>query len=97
MSAIQKEPGVVSLNQDDPEKVDDESEKKKRVYKDFGHENDGPTSLCQSLFTRFSASLTIIFRGSCRYEHSSYHHKPIFLMSSLSHAIDRIKGGGLVR
>ena len=50
-----------------------------------------------SFYTRFSVSLTIIFRGSCRYEHSSYRHNPIFLMSSLSHVIDRIKGGGLVR
>ena len=46
MSAIEKEPGLASPNQEgDPEK-NNEGEKKKRVYKDFGHENDGPTSLC---------------------------------------------------
>ena len=91
MSDIQNEPDV-----GDPEKINQvDEEKTKRVYKDFGHENDGPTSL--SLFTRFLASLTIIFRGSCRYEYSSYRHKLKILMSSLSHVIDRIKGGGLVR
>lgn len=51
MSA-EKEPGA-SLNQvnGDPEKKnkEDEPETKKRVYKDFGHENDGPTSPCLCL------------------------------------------------
>jgi hypothetical protein len=47
MSA-QEEPGV-SLNQvnGDPEKENkDVPETKKREYKEFGHENDGPTSMC---------------------------------------------------
>ena len=93
MSAVQKEPDNQAGG--DPEK-NNEGETKKRVYKDFGHENDGPTSLCLCL-SGFQGSLTIIFRGSCRYEHSSYCRKPLFLMSSLSHVIDRIKGGGFVR
>lgn len=47
MSAVQKEPDVV--NDGDPEKNDEDDEKKKRVYKDFGHETDGPTSMCLRL------------------------------------------------
>ena len=49
MSAVDKEP--VNQVNGDPEKKDteDESETKKRVYKDFGHENEGPTSLCLCL------------------------------------------------
>src|SRR5271155_3879699 len=46
----------------DPEKTDpekNEPEKKKREYKDFGHEQEGPTSPC-FLFTG-SASLTFFF------------------------------------
>lgn len=46
MSAIKKDPDVVN---GDPGENNEEDEKKKRVYKDFGHENDGPTSLCLSL------------------------------------------------
>ena len=46
-ASIQKEPDVV--NKGDPEKINEEDEKKKRVYKDFGHEADGPTSLCLCL------------------------------------------------
>ena len=46
MSAIQKEPDVVN---GDPGKDNEDDEKKKRVYKDFGHEADGPTSPCLCL------------------------------------------------
>jgi len=48
----------------DPEKTDaekNEPEKKKREYKDFGHEQEGPTSPC-FLFTG-SASLTFFLEA----------------------------------
>ena len=48
MSANQKEADVVN-QEDDPEKNNQDDEKKKRVYKDFAHENEGPTSLCLCL------------------------------------------------
>ena len=38
-----------SVGDPDPEKNNQDEEKKKRVYKDFAHDNDGPTSLCLCL------------------------------------------------
>lgn len=55
MSAIEKEqPGMVN-QEGDQEKDNQDDDKKKRVYKDFGHEKDGPTSLylCLPDFRRY--------------------------------------------
>lgn len=46
MSDTEKDPDVVN---GDPGENNEEDEKKKRVYKDFGHETDGPTSPCLCL------------------------------------------------
>jgi hypothetical protein len=72
MSAVKKEPGVSTGSSEIVE-----LEKKKREYKDFGHDNDGPTSppfifQCSSPIDAFF----LFFRGSRRYGHRSYRHKP---------------------
>jgi len=48
MSAIQKEPDVVN---GDPGDKNEEDERQKRVYKDFGHETDGPTKALVDMST----------------------------------------------
>ena len=90
MSANEKEPGP-----DHPETVVQEEPKKKREYKDFGHEEEKATRKSCLLVLPFS--LLIAFcRRQGRYEHGMFKFEaPLCLARSLG--VDRVDGRRPVR